>query len=383
MENKSYLSVGTWNFRAPDHKGIHLIEWDSKKGVCGRKHSYDETVSAGMQCYNPETQMLYFVDECECHPGFVGGGGYVRSYRLDEKSGELSFVNEKCVFMSKPCYVTLDESGRYLLVAAHSGRAFVTKVRKSSTGRYFSEVEYDDSGIAVFRLFSDGSIGEISDIVRIEGETENRAQIHAHPHSIVGKPGSDLYYVCDKGIDKIIAFRLNREKGKLVQLMERQMDYASAPRYSAFHPSLKVLYENNETSNYIFAFGYDESTGNLTEISRRKLLEADEYSGKVGSASDLVVHPNGRYLYVAVREVDQILIFTLNEENGVLQEKRMVSSPGGPRGLVVSRDGRFLLSANNQTGMILKYNIEDDGGLNFEQAAASVENAANIRILYV
>lgn len=377
--DRYYLIAGAWNFDPVD-KGINVFAYDCESGEISFLKNYDPQVGAGQQCFDAKRQIVYVVDECENHLGETGGGGFVRAYRL-RGNGDLEFINETCVLMSKPAFVFLDKSGAYLLVACHSGRANVTKVIHDAKGNWNSAVLYDDAGVALIRINEDGSLGSVCDVALHEGLTANKRQVHAHPHSVTGSPDGSVYYVPDKGLDRIYAYRVNRESGKLICLGQKEMEYATAPRYGAFHPTLPVYFENNETGTKFYAFHYDSKSGYLEEINHVEICEPGG-----GAPSDIALHPNGKVLYTAVRSDKNPLIqaIRIDSETGTVTIEQTIGSGKSARGLCVSPDGRFLFAASDGAHQILRFPIDAIGHLgNGAVAAENIACAANVRILKI
>ncbi len=371
------VSAGTWNFKASD-KGLHLFRYHPEDGTMEFLHHYDPELSAGSQAYNPANHMLYIGDECVNHPGERGGGGFVRAYRVDEESGELTFVNESRTLLPKPAYLCLNASGTRLLVACHSDRGFVTRVSHDAEGNWTSTVEYDDSGIVLMKIDDDGSVGAGCYVALHEGLAADPKQVLAHPHSVVGSPDREIYFACDKGLDRIFSYKLSKDENKLIPLCQTEMEPCTAPRYSAFHPTLPVWYENNEEGNRLYAFRYEKASGVLEKVSVTELFDPASQSG---SPSDLAVHPNGRYLYAAVRGLNEIVILDIDPGSGGLTLREKVALSGSPRGIALSPDGRFLLAADNDGGRILVCAVAEDGSLTAQDRAYPVLNAANLLFL--
>lgn len=375
MAKKSYALVGTWDFKG-DKKGIYVFDYDPENGTLTQNGYYDPEVSAGQQCYDPVRQIVYFVDECEGHSNELPGGGYVRAYRLTE-AGKLEFINEQCIYMGKPAGICLDRSGEYILAAAHGGRNAVTKVIYHPDGSFGSCVQYEDVGMALLRVQKDGSLGEVCDIVLHQGITPLKSQVHAHLHSICGSPDGEIFYACDKGLDKIYSYRLDRKQGKLLRMAEKQMDYATAPRYGAFHPVLPVFYENNETDRRLFAFQYDRLSGQLTTLAEVVLSDEEQ-----ASPADITVDHKGRYLYASLRRADKIVVFAL-DERGIPRKIQDFPSGGSVRGMTLSPDGKFMLGACNETGEVRVYSVDEDGMLTDTGHSVPAAHAANVAVVEV
>lgn len=254
-------------------------------------------VAAGQLYLDAERKILYAVDECGERCGEIGGG-YVMAFRIDSGTGALTLINEKESLCPEPSYLCLDKSGRYL-VACHCVDPFhVTKIVRRPNGSYGNEVLFDDTGLVMFRINDDGSLGDVCDVAVTKGTggKDPLSRVNVDPvsghiqlvevisrlHSVVASPSGEMMAVCDKGMDRIHTYRINREKGKLVHLdtwVSEEVAYF--PYYGAFHPTLPVYYANNENYAGMNSFQYDEKTGKLDLLQKLYLLPEDP--GLVGA----------------------------------------------------------------------------------------------------
>lgn len=384
MSQKIFTYVGNWSFQPKPlkGKGISIFQYDPEHGDLKLIETIRPDVAAGQLYLDTRRKMLYAVDERGERRGEIGGGGYVMAFRIDATTGKLTLTNEKESLSPEPSYLCLDKSGRYL-VACHCSDPFhVTKIIKHPDGSYSNEVLFDDTALVMFRINDDGSLGEICDIAITEGTggKSPRAQVNVDPvsghiqlvqvlsrqHSVVASPGGEMLAVCDKGMDRIHTYRIDREDGKLVHLDTWVAEeIACFPRYAAFHPLLPVYYANNENYAGMNIFRYDEKTGKLDLAKKLFLLPEDPgmVEGKPVGAQDILVHPNGRYLYCTLCGLDLIVVCDL-DENGLPTVKQLVDSNGKlPRGLSLSPDLRFLLSGNMVSGDITTFTVNGDGTL--------------------
>jgi 6-phosphogluconolactonase (cycloisomerase 2 family) len=384
LSQKIFTYVGNWSFQPKPlkGKGISIFQYDPEHGDLKLIETIRPDVAAGQLYLDTRRKMLYAVDERGERRGEIGGGGYVMAFRIDATTGKLTLTNEKESLSPEPSYLCLDKSGRYL-VACHCSDPFhVTKIIKHPDGSYSNEVLFDDTALVMFRINDDGSLGEICDIAITEGTggKSPRAQVNVDPvsghiqlvqvlsrqHSVVASPGGEMLAVCDKGMDRIHTYRIDREDGKLVHLDTWVAEeIACFPRYAAFHPLLPVYYANNENYAGMNIFRYDEKTGKLDLAKKLFLLPEDPgmVEGKPVGAQDILVHPNGRYLYCTLCGLDLIVVCDL-DENGLPTVKQLVDSNGKlPRGLSLSPDLRFLLSGNMVSGDITTFTVNGDGTL--------------------
>ena len=384
MSGKTFVYVGNWSFqpKPAKGKGISIFEYCAENGDLKLLETVRPDVAAGQLHLNAARNILYAVDERGERRGEIGGGGYVLAFRIDATSGRLTLINEKESLCPEPSYLCLDKSGQFLVVCHHSDPFHVTKIVERPDGTYANEVLFDDTGIVMFRISDDGSLGDICDIVITEGTggKSPRSQVNIDPvsghiqlvevisrlHSAVASPSGEMLAICDKGMDRIYTFRIDRENGKLIHLNTWiAEDVARFPRYASFHPTLPVYYANNEQYAGIYSFCYEEKNGKLELLNKLYLLREDPglVDGKKVGAQDILVHPNGRSLYCTLVGLNLIVVCDL-DERGLPSVKQLVACNGKmPRGICLSPDRRFLLSGNMLSGDVTTFAVNEDGTL--------------------
>lgn len=402
--SKTFVYVGNWSFQAKPEKGkgISVFSYDADTGALELIETIRPDVAAGQLYLDEKNQILYSNDECGERRGEIGGGGYLLAFKIDPETGKLTLMNQKDSLSPEPSYLCLDKSGKYL-VTCHCGDPWhVTRIVKRPDGSFGNEVLFDDSALVMFRINEDGSLGEVCDVSvnpGTGGKGEN-SQVNVDPvsghiqlvevlsrlHAVVASPSGELLAVCDKGMDKVYTYRIDRENGKLIRLNEWVApEVACFPRYAAFHPTNGVLYVNNENYAMLNSFHYDEVTGKLDRFDKVYLLEEDPglVDGKPVGAQDIMVHPNGKVLYCTLCGLNLIVVCRI-DENGVPRPVQRINSRGNlPRGIALSPDGRFLLSGNMVSGDITTFAVDEEGLLTDTGKTYQAVSPSAVRFLTV
>lgn len=399
MSKKIYVYVGNWSFQAKPAKGkgISIFEYEPENGGLKLLETIRPDVAAGQLYLDAERGILYSNDECGERRGEVGGGGYVLAFKIDRETGKLTLMNRKDSLSPEPSYLWLDKSGKYLTACHCSDPWHVTRIVKRPDGSFANEVLFDDTALVLFRINEDGSLGEVCDVAITPGTggKGEHSQVNVDPvsghiqlvevisrlHAVLASPSGEMLVTCDKGMDKVYTYRIDREKGKLVYLNQwTAPEVACFPRYAAFHPDpeKRVLYVNNENFAQLNSFHYDEKTGALERFHQVYLLPEDPgmVEGKPVGAQDIMVHPNGKVLYCTLCGLNLIVVCRL-DENGVPTPVQRIQSRGNlPRGIALSPDRRFLLSGNMVSGDITTFAVDGEGlltdtGKTFEAVSPS------------
>ena len=377
MSEKMYAFVGHAKISAGLKLGVDTYEYDPETAALKPVGNFVPELRVGAQFFDAKRNILYVVDEYWALNGQTAGGGQIAALDFDPKTGALTVRNIKRTFATNPSYITLDKTGKYLLVSHHCTDRFVTRLVKTDHG-YDGEICYDRCVLELFEVLDDGSIGEMLDDYEIFGHDLEGMHTFPHLHCVIPDHKHDFFMVCDKGLDKIYSFRIDYENRKIMKASEFDAEPHTDPRYGVFHPAKPIFYSNCEAGPDINILRENEETGELTLIGRTPCVENLE---KPYEPSDIVVHPNGKYLYVSIRTKDLISVLEIVDDETLILKETIPAEGVNPRGLLVSPDGRFLLAANMQSAAVNGFAINEDGTLSSIGRLAEGGFPGNIEII--
>lgn len=380
-----HILVSCWNEHcgAP---GMRVLSYDAETGSIRLKSSQFPDLSCNCTAYNASKHILYITNEIHNNPDYArGGGGLIWAFRVNPETGVLTQLSRVESCCPCPSYLTLDQTGKYLLMACHSSFNAVTKAVKGEDGYWHTAVEYDDAIVGLFRLNDDGSIGPLVDVKKHDQYKCPSKTLHAHPHTMTHSPDYSLYACNDKGDSHIYFYRLDYSKEALVLACEPYWDNGGAsPRYCAYHPVKPWFFVNHERDMRVTSFHLGKD-GALQEINTAKAIP-DELEGRSTSAvreaihgeacdppedgfwpleqQGFVISKDGRFLYDALNGADAVAVFEINQENGTIRRIQICPVDGRwVRGCALSPDGRFLAVSSLQSGGVSIYKIAEDGTL--------------------
>ena len=337
---KLRLYVGTYTktygSAATQSKGIYLYELDASNGSLTQVACAAETEQPSFLAFHPNHNVLYAAGELMNFKGQPGGA--ISAFSIDKETGLLSLLNQQPTLGGAPCYVSVDQTGRYALVANYMG-----------------------GNAIIYPIQANGSLGDSSHTVQHQGKGPNTSrQEGPHVHSVTIDPTNQYVMVADLGIDKIMIYKFS--EGQFFPNDPSWVDVTpgAGPRHMDFHPSGKFAYLINELNCTITAFNYESANGNLTEFQTVPTLPQD-FQGE-NSCADIHIAPSGKFLYGSNRGHDSIVIYAI-DDNGKLSYVGHESTQGEtPRNFAIDPDGNFLLAANQDSSSIITYWIDGQTG---------------------
>jgi len=282
---------------------------------------------------------LFCVNEVAEYEGKPGGS--LSAFALDPDTGDLRLLNRGATHGADPCYVTCDPSGRFVLAANYTG-----------------------GSIAVLPIRSDGSLGEATDVARHTGSSVKPRQKGPHAHSIVLDPSGRYAYAADLGLDKVMIYRFNSEKGTLSPAASpwALLNPGAGPRHIAFSHDGSAAYVVNELDSTLTAFSVDKITGTLAHRQTLSTVPSG-FSGE-NYPADVHVARSGKCVYVSNRGHDSIAVFGVNPENDQLSHVQHQATGGKwPRTFTIDPTAMYLLVANQRSNTIVVFDIDPESGL--------------------
>jgi 6-phosphogluconolactonase len=329
--------VGTYT-RNGGSEGIYVFRRDTESGRLSLLHTVREA-DPSFLTFDPSKRYLFSVSEMRAFAG--EGMGEAVSFRIDQNTGGLAPINRQSTHGGEPCHLTTDPSGRCLLVVNH-----------------------EHGSVAVFKVGEDGSLSDATHLEQHEGSGPGPTQQGPHAHFVTFDPTGQRVLICDKGIDKVMLYRLDPGAGTLSPNDPPfgSLHAGAAPRHLAFHPNGRFAYVNGEADMTVTAFTYDPASGALTELHYLSTLP-EGATGERLSTAQIQVHPSGRFVYVSNRGHDTIAIFTVDQQTGRLTAAGHASTQGRtPRNFAIDPSGTYLYAANQNSDTIVHFLIDPQSG---------------------
>jgi 6-phosphogluconolactonase len=325
------LVIGT--FREGPGIGLMTARFDPATGTLSAPVLAGQAARPGFFAISPDGRHI--------HAGNETQAGNLTTFAFDAARGALEPVAHAATVKKSPCYIDLDRTGRFALVA-----------------------DYNDGVFSVFALDADGRLGPRTAHLAIPGSSiDPKRQEASHAHCFVTDPTNRFTLGVDLGADRIYVHRFDVATGVLTP---HEPAFFSAkpgagPRHLRFHPNGRLAYVVNELDGTVSTCVWDAERGVLTETQRISSLPAD--FSEANTSAEVMIHPDGRTLYVSNRGFEAIATFAIDPASGALTLLDQTPSRGArPRNLVIHPNGRWLLAANQSGNSIAIFAIDPATG---------------------
>ena len=332
--------VGTDTEGGSKSKGIYAFRFDAATSEITPLGLAAETTNPSFVALHPNGRFLYAVNEVGNYKGPNSGG--VSAFSIDRATGKLTFLNELPSRGADPCYITVDQTGKYVLVANYTG-----------------------GSVAVFPVLADGKLGEASAFVQHTGHGANPArQEGPHTHSIDLSADNRFAMVDDLGLDELDVYKFDASKGLLTPNSPpfAKLDAGSGPRHFVQRPDGKFAYVVAEMGHTVTVFSNDSANGKLRPLQTITTLPKD-FTGRNDDA-EIRIHPSGKFLYASNRGEDSIVIYAIDKSKGTLTQVGSMPTGGKePTNFEIDPTGTLLFAANKKSDNIVVFRIDQKTGL--------------------
>jgi len=335
------------------------------------------TLPANVQYAWPHTSRRHlYVASSDTVPGTgpAGRTHHVSAFRIEPGTGALTPHGAPCPLPHRPVHMATDIPSEHVLVAFNN-----------------------PSGVRVYRINADATLG-------VEVTQRDPIDAGIFGHQVRATPDNRQVILVTRGFDaeadkpeqpgalKVFDYRAGALSGETS--IAPNGGYGFGPRHLDFHPTRPWVYVSLERQNQLDLFTIDG--GKLSSMAdfSKTTLAAPRVSGLRQLAGTVHVHPAGRFVYVANRASDTVLVsgrrvfaggensiaaYSIDAATGEPTLIQYADSHGiHPRTFHIDPSGRLMVVAHIM-GLTLRdgtevparlslFRIGDDGKLSFARA---------------
>ena len=333
------ILFGTGKILQGKGEGIYVYRLDTSSGSMKLCSIGQAGPNPSYLTFDPSRRFMYVVNELKEFNG--ASTGAVSAFSVDKANGTFRFLNRQPSHGTDPCYLTVDKTGMYVLVA-----------------------NFMSGSVCVLPIQKDGSLGSPTDVIQHRGSSVDPIrQTSPHAHAVTLDDSGRYAFVPDLGLDRVMIYRFDQHRGKLAPNNEPWIEVpaGSGPRQLIFHSSGKFAYLINELSSTVITFRYDKQQGRLKKIQTVSTLP-DDFEG-TNTCAELQISRTGKFIYGSNRGHDSIVIYAIDQSNGMLSYiSHKLTGGKSPRHFIIDPDGAFLLIANQDSDSVITFGIDSTSG---------------------
>jgi 6-phosphogluconolactonase len=351
-------------------RGIHIFHVDRGTGAMTPAGIYALGTSPSCLALNAAGTRLYSANETDR----VGDDkqGTISAFAINPADGALELLNTVRSGGAGPTYVSVHQSGKFLLVANYFG-----------------------GSVAVLPILEGGRLGEATDVKNVAGQIGPTKATNApagsfavsghdrtHAHMIQADPAGRFVLHADLGLDKIFVWKFDEQKGVLNahELPVVSLPPGDGPRHFHFHPNGRWLYSIQEEGSNLVLFDYDSQRGRLAPRQTISTLPP----GFAGSnfCSEILVSADGRFVYAGNRLHDSVGIFSVGPQGDLSFVGEEWTRGNYPRSFNFDPTGQFFYCCNQRGDNVAVFRVDrKTGGLSFTGHYCPVGNPSIIVFL--
>ncbi|MGW8726806.1 lactonase family protein [Streptomyces sp. NPDC055808] len=314
----------------------------------------------------------------------TAGGHGVTAVAVDGETGALTVLGSSAA-VANPSYLAASEDGAVLYAVGESAdgtaaafdiggdepRLLGEPVPVGGAGPthlalaagHLVTANYNSGSVTALPLRPDGGLGPATSVLAHHGSGPHlERQREPHAHQVLADPGGRWVVSVDLGTDSVRVCELAPDTGELSPHTETALRPGSGPRHLAFHPGGRHAYVLNELAPTLTVCRWDAEGGRLEPLDEVPVVEdgvnVDTFP------SEVVVAPDGRFVWAANRGHDSIAVLALDASG---EKARLVTTVdcGGhwPRDLTLDPAGRRLYASNERSGDVTWFDIDPATGI--------------------
>lgn len=269
--------------------------------------------------------------------------------------------------------VTLAADGKQDSIVPFNGANGYSYLSLDRARNFLLGCNYGDGFVDVYELDEAGRVGD-----RVSSLNEGRKAAHCVLPSLDNR---SIYIPYVKDSNALYQYHFDAETGALspMEKLDAEPPEGTGPRHLAYHPTLPILYFSNE--QHLGVSVYDRSEDGSLTIRQVCDLPVEKIPEEGVSSSDIVISPDGRFVFAGIRGHKHDFDFISRYEvldNGELKALGVTPADAIPWGLALSPDGRWLLATGFKSGTLMAYRVGNEGELTRVDTLEWDENISDI-----
>ncbi|MEM1294485.1 MAG: beta-propeller fold lactonase family protein [Verrucomicrobiota bacterium] len=212
--------------------------------------------------------------------------------------------------------------------------------------------------VTSFIFTSDQGIGKLASELELPRFPKGNRTL-ARAHDVEFSNDGRFAFVTDISNNRVYTFSLNKV-GELKEVGFVTSETFVGPRHLILNQEGNVVYVLCQRGSNVTAFHHD-GEGQLSEFQTIPTLPSD-YDGATNHSAEILIHPNGQFLYASNRGADSLAVFHVKPD-GTLTNQQIISSGGGsPWSFEFDSAGKHLICSNRNSSNLVVFKINPTSG---------------------
>ena len=314
--------------------GLYLAQLDTKAQTLTQVQHITEGINRPIFArFSADGSQLFVADDVGDDPDSRNGA--LAIFDFDKKTGKLTLKGRTSTQGRSSCYVGLTDK---LALVANYSQGNIIAIPYDKTGPLPGAMTFEHQGSSV----------------------NTRRQKGPHPHSFVPSPSGRFALSADLGTDEVYIYPVHGAKVEHASSVIK-MKPGAGPRHIAFSPDGKMMFIVNELDGTLCSFAWDDTKGQADLLDCNPTLPTD-FTGQ-NTAADIYTHPFRPLVYTSNRGLDSIAVSACDKAGKLMLKANIPSGGGHPRGFTITPDGRFILVANRDSDNVVLFAVDPETGL--------------------
>ena len=289
-------------------KKLVLYNFDGKTGALTQKAEIELPGAPGPQFISPDGDYLYVA---------VRSNNGVAAFEIDHANATIKHIATTDIG-ANAAYVATDRTGKTLLWASYGGG----KVGSHKIG---------PNGAVIAGPLSEHETARCAHAILVSADNKHALVPHTCPNAVY-------------------QFKFDAATGKLTPNDPALVHPADGlqPRHLAFHPTLPVIYFDDEKGDSVTAYNYDQTAGTVKPFQTTTTLPTG-FDGAKNSCADIEITADGKYVYASNRGHNSVAGFKVNPADGSLATIGQFATGDTPRSFNLSPDNRWVIAAGQKS----------------------------------
>jgi 6-phosphogluconolactonase len=221
--------------------------------------------------WHPTLPVLYSTNET-----MFGEESSVTAYRITPSAG-LELMGRVTTKGGSCCHLSVSPDGCWIGATNHAPDPDVENVPEENKCGSVALISLDPAT---------GDVVELAHHIVHAPPTDpavlshpNRDDHTPHAHSANWSPSGSYLFVCEKGLDLVLIYKLDPAAGALTLHSQAAVTFGGSARHLTVHPNGRWVYVNEEKGGRVNLFDWDDEAGTLSLRQQVSTLPADWTSG--------------------------------------------------------------------------------------------------------